>query len=120
VCPTTDADYARNAGKRMITAYLTVGAYAEFHRWLGREKILGPVWDAWAAGDRKGALAAVPDDLVDALVLHGSPAQVRAKVRAYAEAGVQTPVIALVPAPGTDPAAAVTALGPDSEVDSWN
>jgi probable F420-dependent oxidoreductase len=120
VCPTTDAGYARAAGKRMITAYLTVGAYAEFHRWLGREAELGPVWDAWAAGDRKGALAAVPDDLVDALVLHGSPAQVRAKLHEYVEGGVRTPVIALVPAPGTDLPAAVTALGPDAEVDSWS
>ena len=34
------------------------------------------MWDAWAAGDRKGALAAVPDELVDRLVLHGSPAEV--------------------------------------------
>jgi probable F420-dependent oxidoreductase len=120
VCPTTDTEYARNAGKRMITAYLTVGAYAEFHRWLGREAELGPVWEAWAAGDRKAALAAVPNDLVDALVLHGTPAQVRAKVRAYVEAGVRTPVMALVPAPGTELSAAVTALGPDSEVDSWS
>jgi probable F420-dependent oxidoreductase len=120
VCPTTDAAHARAVGKRMITAYLTVGAYAEFHRWLGREPVLGPVWAAWAAGDRKGALAAVPDDLVDALVLHGSPAQVRKQLGDYVAAGVRTPVIALVPAPGTDPIAAVRALGPDSEEDTWN
>lgn len=119
VCPTTDVAYARTAGKRMITAYLTVGAYAEFHRWLGREAELGPVWDAWAAGDRKGALAAVPDDLVDALVLHGTPADVRAKLNEYVANGVQTPVIALVPAPGTEPLAAVHALSPAGG-DSWN
>ena len=119
VCPTTDVAYARTAGKRMITAYLTVGAYAEFHRWLGREAELGPVWDAWAAGDRKGALAAVPDDLVDALVLHGPPADVRAKLAEYVAGGVQTPVIALVPAPGTDPLAAVRALSPAGG-DSWS
>ena len=44
---------------------------------------LGPVWEAWAAGDRKGALVAVPDDLVDALVLHGTPAQVRKQVEDF-------------------------------------
>lgn len=122
VCPTTDAAYARTAGKRMITAYLTVGAYAEFHRWLGREPVLGPVWDAWAAGDRKGALAAVPDDLVDSLVLHGAPAQVRKQLEEYVAGGVRTPVIALVPAPGTDLVGAVRALGPStaSEEGSWS
>jgi probable F420-dependent oxidoreductase len=122
VCPTTDAEYARTVGKRMITAYLTVGAYAEFHRWLGREPVLGPVWDAWAAGDRKGALAAVPDDLVDLLVLHGTPAEVRKRLEEYVAGGVRTPVISLVPAPGTDLLTAVRALGPStgSEVESWS
>jgi len=124
VCPTTDAAYARTVGKRMITAYLTVGAYAEFHRWLGREPVLGPVWDAWAAGDRKGALAAVPDHLVDALVLHGTPAQVRKQVEDYVAGGVRTPVLSLVPAPGTDLLTAVRALGPATatatEEGSWS
>ena len=56
---------ARTIGRRMITAYLTSHAYAEFHRWLGRGPALQPMWDAWAAGDRKGALAAIPDEVVD-------------------------------------------------------
>lgn len=120
VCPTTDAAYVRTVGKRMITAYLTVGAYAEFHRWLGREPVLGPVWDAWAAGDRKGALSAVPDDLVDALVLHGTPARVREQLDGYVAGGVRTPVVSLVPAPGTDPVAAIRALGPDSKEETWS
>lgn len=100
VCPTEDADYARALGRRLITSYLTVPAYAEFHRWLGREPVLGPMWRAWADGDRRGAAAAVPDDLVDALVLHGSPEDCRDQVRAYADAGVDVPVIALLPTPG--------------------
>jgi probable F420-dependent oxidoreductase len=99
VCPTEDAGYARNLGRRMITSYLTVPAYAEFHRWLGRESVLGPVWRAWDAGDRRGAGTAVPDELVDALVVHGSPEECRAQVGAYADAGVDVPVIALLPTP---------------------
>ena len=31
------------------------------------------MWDAWKAGDRKAALAAIPDSLVDELIVHGSP-----------------------------------------------
>ncbi|MBM7489625.1 putative F420-dependent oxidoreductase [Micromonospora luteifusca] len=99
VCPTEDATYARALGRRLITSYLTVGAYAEFHRWLGRDKALAPMWEAWAAGDRRGASAAVPDDVVDALVLHGSPQRCRAEVRRYADAGVDVPVLALLPTP---------------------
>ncbi|MEV6816301.1 LLM class F420-dependent oxidoreductase [Micromonospora sp. NPDC051296] len=99
VCPTEDAGYARTLGRRMITSYLTVPAYADFHRWLGRSEALGGMWQAWAAGDRRAALAAVPDDVVDALILHGSPEQCRAQVRQYAEAGVDVPVLALLPTP---------------------
>jgi probable F420-dependent oxidoreductase len=103
VCPTEDAAYARAAGKRLIATYLTVPAYAAFHRWLGRSPILDPMWRAWAAGDRKGALAAISDELVDELVVHGSPAECRATVAAYAEAGVTVPVMAVLPAPDFTP-----------------
>ncbi|WP_446220732.1 LLM class F420-dependent oxidoreductase [Micromonospora sp. IBHARD004] len=99
VCPTEDAAHARALGRRLITGYLTVPAYAAFHRWLGREATLGPMWAAWAAGDRRGAAAAVPDEVVDALVLHGSPEHCAAQVRRYADAGVDVPVMGLLPTP---------------------
>ncbi|WP_433533557.1 LLM class F420-dependent oxidoreductase [Micromonospora sp. CA-263727] len=109
VCPTEDTGYARALGRRMITSYLTVPAYADFHRWLGREEALGGMWRAWADGDRRAALAAVPDEVVDALILHGSPEQCRAQVCRYAEAGVDVPVLALLPTPEV-PAGDATAL----------
>jgi probable F420-dependent oxidoreductase len=117
VCPTRDAVHARNVGKRLIAAYLTVPAYAAFHRWLGRAEVLGDMWTAWAAGDRKGALAAIPDAVVDQLITHGTPAECKAKVEAYTEAGVTVPVLALLPAPELDKGGAaalattLTALG---------
>ena len=103
VCPTDDAAHARAVARRLIAAYLTVPAYAEFHRWLGREPVLGTMWERWAAGDRKGALAAIPDALVDELVVHGTPGECRARVQAYADAGVTVPVMALLPTPDGDP-----------------
>src|SRR4051794_8156859 len=102
VCPTEDAAYARAVGRRLIAAYLTVPAYAAFHRWLGREAILTPMWRAWSAGDRKGALAAIPDELVDQLIVHGTPESCRAQVEAYAAAGVTVPIMALVTTPELD------------------
>ncbi|SOD74282.1 probable F420-dependent oxidoreductase [Jatrophihabitans sp. GAS493] len=99
VCPTEDADFARNLARMMITAYLTVPAYAAFHSWLGRGEKLAPMSELWKAGDRKRALAAVPEDVIDELVLHGTPEECREKVQAYATAGVRTPVIALLPTP---------------------
>jgi probable F420-dependent oxidoreductase len=105
VCPTDDAAYARNLGRLLISTYLTVPAYAAFHDWLGRGDALRGMHERWAAGDRAGAAAAIPDDVVDALVVHGAPESCRAQVQAYADAGVRTPVIALLPTPETaDPA----------------
>jgi probable F420-dependent oxidoreductase len=97
VCPSEDADAVRAVGRRMIAAYLNVGVYAAFHRWLGRGAELEPMWDAWQAGDRKRALAAIPDDLVDALVVHGSYDECRAHVGRYVANGVDIPVMAVIP-----------------------
>jgi probable F420-dependent oxidoreductase len=113
VIPTEDANLARTVGRRMITAYLNVTAYAEFHRWLGRGPALQPMWDAWAAGDRKAALAAIPDEVVDDLVVHGSLAQCRAHVRRYLDNGITVPALAVVPL-GIELADAVAGLSPSA------
>jgi probable F420-dependent oxidoreductase len=97
VIPTEDADTARNIGRRMITSYLTVPVYAEFHRWLGRTERLQPMWDAWAAGDRKLANEVIPDSVVDELIIHGSYEACREHVGRYIEAGIQIPALAIVP-----------------------
>jgi alkanesulfonate monooxygenase SsuD/methylene tetrahydromethanopterin reductase-like flavin-dependent oxidoreductase (luciferase family) len=94
-------------GRRLITSYLTVPAYAEFHRWLGRGDILQPMWDAWAVGDRAAALAAVPDDVVDALIVHGRPEECSERLQAYVDAGIDTPVLAMLPTPDAADAASL-------------
>jgi probable F420-dependent oxidoreductase len=113
VIPTEDADLARMVGRRMITAYLNVEAYAEFHRWLGRGEALQPMWDAWKAGDRKAALAAIPDKVVDELVVHGSLAECRAHVRQYMDNGVTIPALAVIPL-GIELGDAVAGLSPSA------
>lgn len=110
VCPIADPERARAIARRLVTAYLTVEVYAELHRWLGRGPQLQAMWDAWAAGDRQGALAAVPDEVVDALVLHGTPEDCRAQVQRYVDNGVTVPVLAIVAA--DDLELAVRALAP--------
>jgi probable F420-dependent oxidoreductase len=111
VCPTEDADAARGLGRMLISSYLTVPVYAAFHDWLGRGEALRPMHEAWAAGDRAAANAAIPDEVVDDLVVHGSVAYCRERVAAYQEAGLDTPAIALLPT-GGDPLQLVRALAP--------
>jgi probable F420-dependent oxidoreductase len=111
VIPTEDTDTARFIARRMISSYLTVTVYAEFHKWLGRGEALTPMWDAWAAGDRKLANEVIPDAVVDELVIHGSYQECREHVLRYVEAGVAIPTIAIVPF-GVDLKEAVEGLAP--------
>ncbi len=111
VVPTADADLARRVGRRMISSYLTVPAYAEFHRWLGRTEALTPMWEAWAAGDRARANEVIPDAVVDELIVHGSFEECREHVARYVEAGVEVPILAVVPV-GVELADAVAGLAP--------
>ena len=115
VCPSENAEAVRAAGRFAIAAYLNVPVYAAFHAWLGRGEQLQPMWDAWKAGDRKAALAAIPDDVVDQLIVHGSPAQCRATIQRYFDNGVTTSSLAILP---LDPAIshweAVRALAPSA------
>ncbi|HEY4455252.1 MAG TPA: LLM class F420-dependent oxidoreductase [Pseudonocardiaceae bacterium] len=111
VCPTEDVEAARGLGRLLISSYLTVPAYAAFHDWLGRKEILAPMHKAWAAGDRAAANAAIPDEVVDALVVHGSPAKCREHVARYVQNGLDTPAIAVLPT-RADPIEMVRALAP--------
>ncbi len=81
VCPSDRADVVREAARFAIAAYINVPVYAAFHEWLGRGEVFGPMWDAWKSGDRKAALAAIPDEVVDDLIVHGSPAACRAHIQ---------------------------------------
>jgi probable F420-dependent oxidoreductase len=112
VCPTTDSDVARAIGRRVVAAYLTVPVYAAFHEWLGRGELLAPMLKAWAAGDRRGALEVLPDEVVDELIIHGPLEHCRERVAEYHATGLDTPVIQLLPAPGADLATSLRKLAP--------
>jgi probable F420-dependent oxidoreductase len=112
VCPTSDADMARTIGRRVLAAYLTVPVYAAFHEWLGRGELLAPMLAAWAKGDRRGALALIPDELVDDLVVHGPLDACRERVAEYQASGLDTPVIALLPAPDAELTESIRRLAP--------
>ncbi|HEY2508427.1 MAG TPA: LLM class F420-dependent oxidoreductase [Streptosporangiaceae bacterium] len=111
VCPTADAAAARAIGRRLIAGYLTVPVYTAFHQWLGRGDVIAPMLAAWNSGDRKGALDAIPDELVDDLVVHGTAEECRERVAEYQQTGLDTPIIAIMPVPGLDLQDAIRKLG---------
>lgn len=110
VMPSTDRDLVNMVGKRAIAAYMNVPVYRAFHEWLGRDSLQG-MWDAWAAGDRKAATDAIPDEVVDELIVHGTGEECRAHLQRYIDNGVTTPAPAIFPI-GMDLRDAVRALAP--------
>lgn len=113
VMPTEDVDTVRQVAKFAIAAYLTVPVYAKFHEWLGRGDMLSGLWRKWDEGDRKGALAAIPDELVDQLIIHGTPAQCRAHIQRYVDNGVDCPALAFMPG-GYDVREAMRGIAPSA------
>ena len=112
-CPSENTEVVRAAARFAIAAYLNVPVYAAFHEWLGRADQLGGMWEAWRSGDRKAALAEIPDEVVDDLVVHGSPARCRERIHAYFDNGVTTSALAIMPLdPDLDHWQAVRDLAP--------
>ncbi len=111
VAPTTDRDLVMKMGRFAIAAYLTVPVYAAFHEWMGRGEQLAEMWRLWKEGDRPAALAAIPDSLVDELIVWGSPEECREHIGRYVANGVTTPAIAVLPF-GLDQRQAIRDLAP--------
>ncbi|MEW9550127.1 LLM class F420-dependent oxidoreductase [Nonomuraea sp. NPDC050783] len=115
VCVSEDTDKVRELARRMLAGYLTVPVYAAFHDWLGRSEVLRPMHEAWAAGDRQAALKAIPDEVVDDLIVHGDAATCRARIRQYVDNGLTTPVLAPIPGGEVPIEQAVRDLSPRAE-----
>jgi probable F420-dependent oxidoreductase len=90
--PTAESELAT---RRHIAAYLNVPVYRAFHEWLGRTEVLAPMWDAWKRGDRRGAVAAVPERVVHELIICGTADEIRDGIRRYLEAGIDTAFLSL-------------------------
>ncbi|MFM7060265.1 MAG: LLM class F420-dependent oxidoreductase [Actinomycetes bacterium] len=99
VMPSEDREAVRQLGTRLIAEYLNVPVYAAFHEWIGRGEALRDMWTAWREGDRKRATASIPDEVIDDLIVHGSPEECAAHVRRYAANGVTTPAPMILAGP---------------------
>ena len=112
VCPNEDSETVRLQAKRAIASYLNVPVYRKFHEWLGRSDILEEHWKLWDSGDRADSLEAMPDSVVDDLIVHGTPKQCRDLIDRYIENGVTTAALMIMPFGGIDPYQAIEDLAP--------
>jgi probable F420-dependent oxidoreductase len=83
--------------RRDLFSYAVVDAYAANFERAGFADEVAEIRERHEAGDRDGAVAAVSDAMVDAIDVMGDADHVHASVQAYADAGVQVPVIMPLP-----------------------
>jgi probable F420-dependent oxidoreductase len=103
-CFPAPEEEALPAARRMLVAYATVPVYAAFFRWLGWGERIDPMVAAWEQRDRARALELVPDELVREVFLFGDADAQRERLRAFADDGITTFVLAPVCEPGEVPA----------------
>jgi len=85
----------------MFSSYITVPVYTAFYRWLGYGEQIEPMISAWKSGDRQGAAAAAPWELIEEMFIFGSPDQMRARIDAFVEQGITLPILTPITTPET-------------------
>src|ERR1700694_1665045 len=105
VCPTVnvmigdDVDVARNAMRPMLALYVGgMGSREQnFYNRLvssyGFEREAEQVQELYLAGRKNEAMLALPDDLIDAVSIAGSPQRAKERIRAFRDAGVDTLIV---------------------------
>src|SRR5437764_2907040 len=89
----TDRDAGLALARRDLFSYAVVDAYATNFTRAGYGDAVAEVRARHAERDREGALAAVSEDMIDGIDVMGDADHVAATVRAYAEGGVDVPII---------------------------
>ena len=83
-----EEEIVREQLRRELTAYLTVPQYNKFFQWIGYENEARTAIEAWNAGDRKRALASVPDSMMEAIFVFGTPERWAKRLKDYEKAGI--------------------------------
>jgi probable F420-dependent oxidoreductase len=83
--------------KRDLFSYAVVDAYAKAFDKAGYGDSVRAVREAHAAGERDAAVDAISDEMVDGIDIMGDHAAIAAAMRAYVDAGVQSPIVMPLP-----------------------
>lgn len=83
--------------RRDLFSYAVVDSYARSFERAGFADEVAAIREAHGAGDREAAVAAVSERMVDAIDVMGDDDTVLATMRAYADAGVDVPVLMPLP-----------------------
>jgi alkanesulfonate monooxygenase SsuD/methylene tetrahydromethanopterin reductase-like flavin-dependent oxidoreductase (luciferase family) len=90
-------ELAKGQAMMYATALGSAPAYLESARAAGFGDTAEAIGERVRAGDLRGAVALVPDEMVDALLMAGSAERVRARIAAYRDAGLNA--VHVLPSP---------------------
>jgi len=88
-----DPAMGQNLIRTVFGAYAATPGYNKCFEWIGFEDEARQIREAFAKGDRAGVAAGVTGRLCDAMAIVGNRDTVRARVRAYAEAGIDVCIV---------------------------
>ena len=83
----------------MFSSYITVPVYAAFYRWLGYGEQIEPMISAWESGDRQGAAAAAPWELIEEMFIFGTPEEMKERIGAFVAGGITLPILTPITTP---------------------
>jgi len=98
-CLPGERDAVEPLARFMFSSYITVPVYNAFYRWLGYGEQIEAMTAAWAEGDRQGAAAAVPWELIEEMFILGSPEEMRARIDAFVAGGITLPILTPITTP---------------------
>jgi probable F420-dependent oxidoreductase len=93
VVVTDDPATARGALRHMLGPYFATSVYNRFAAWCGFEDEAREILAGWQAKDRARNLAGVTDEMIDRIAIIGTVDECRRRLRAFADAGVTTPMV---------------------------
>ena len=97
VCvPDQPEDEVRDFGRFLLAPYVAAEGYNAWIARQGFEDEARAVKQAWDARDRKAAVAAMSDRLVEALIVMGPAGKCRERLDSLREAGLDTPVLLFI------------------------
>jgi probable F420-dependent oxidoreductase len=98
-CLPGERDAVEPLARFMFSSYITVPVYNAFYRWLGYGEQIEAMTEAWQAGDRQGAAAAAPWELIEEMFIFGSPEEMKERITAFVAGGITLPILTPITTP---------------------
>lgn len=102
--PDQPVEEVREFGRFLLTPYVAADGYNAWIARQGFEHEAQAVRSAWQARDRKAAVAAMSDRLVDALMVTGPAAACKERLAGFRDVGLDTPILLFIAQGGPDQA----------------